>query len=97
MTTDRVLAAQVHDETTLEYWFNWGYKSLAMKQGTSDVVLDGFAKAMARDPKLKAEAQARLTGYTDTVCKRDHVSKIYRDVINMALARLKNKEATQNG
>lgn len=44
-----------------------------------------FAAALAADPALKQEAQAKLAEYPESVCRRCFCSRTYRDAITNAL------------
>ncbi len=69
----------------LSPWLDAWYGASQMGKGSTADVQARFAKRIAASADLKAAAQRRLKSLTKSVCDRDHVSRVQKDILERVL------------
>lgn len=69
----------------LSPWLNAWYGASQMGRGSMADVQARFAERIAASTDLKAAAHARLKSLPKSLCERDHVSRVHRDILERVL------------
>lgn len=77
--------AFVVTDDPLTVWLNAWYTASQMGKGSTADVQARFAKRIAASADMKAAAQKRLKSLTKSVCDRDHVSRVHKDILERVL------------
>lgn len=70
---------------TLSTWLDTWYSASQMGKGSVADIEARFQKRIGASQALKAAAHARLRELTPSICKRDHISKVHREILERTL------------
>lgn len=70
----------------LEQLIGNAYRAHVLDRKGLDITSRILREAFEADDSLRVQAQARLASITEMVAKRDHISRVTRDVLRAALA-----------
>ena len=69
----------------LKPWLDTWYSASQMGKGSVADIEDRFQKRIGASQSLKAAAHERLKALTPSICKRDHISKVHREILERTL------------
>lgn len=61
------------------------YAAAQLARGNAADIEQRFRDLIEEDAEFRAEAQSTLDGLTEAITKRDHVSRVYRDILRKVL------------
>lgn len=70
---------------TLTVWLDTWYSASQMGKGSLADIEAKFQDRINASQAMKAEAHERLKALTPAICKRDHISRIHRDILERTL------------